>query len=166
MTAVADIQWSASLLRKETAMFPIKYDPFLKFAVAGAFTVLAAVCGPAGAGDQAQNLGPVGPNEPILTTVGGKRVIAFYLSGSGRCAVHAVMWDNENVSTDLSAVRVRVSLGPGQIIHIDTPVQESLDLECGKNAEKLAIVDTNRAVALGLTSKQPTESVKASAVGF
>ena len=31
------------------------------------------------------NFGPVGPNEPILTNVGTKRVIAFYVPDSGRC---------------------------------------------------------------------------------
>ena len=60
-------------------MFPIYQNAFSKLAAAGALVALVAVCTPAGAGDQAQNLGPVGANEPILTTVGDKRVIAFYL---------------------------------------------------------------------------------------
>ena len=39
------------------------------------------------ADEMAQNLGPVGPHEPILTTVGNKRVIAFSEPDNGHCAV-------------------------------------------------------------------------------
>jgi hypothetical protein len=42
----------------------------LKFAAMGCLTVLSALGTPARADDQAQNLGPVGPHEPIFTTVG------------------------------------------------------------------------------------------------
>ena len=44
---------------------------------------------PARADELAQNLGPVGPHEPILTTFGNKRVIAFYEPDQGRCFVNA-----------------------------------------------------------------------------
>jgi hypothetical protein len=43
---------------------------------------------PARADELAQNLGPVAPREPILTCVGGKRIIAFYQPDNGDCAVH------------------------------------------------------------------------------
>jgi sirohydrochlorin ferrochelatase len=42
----------------------------LKFAALGSLTVLSALGTTARADDQAQNLGPVGPHEPILTTFG------------------------------------------------------------------------------------------------
>ena len=59
--------------------------------MACAFVVLTTVSTVARAGDQAQNLEPVGPHEAILTTVGSKQVIAFYEPGSGQ----------ENKSLDL-----------------------------------------------------------------
>jgi hypothetical protein len=57
-------------------MFPLTRS--LSLAAAGAIVALTAVSIPARADELAQNLGPVGPREPILTTVGSKRVIAFY----------------------------------------------------------------------------------------
>jgi hypothetical protein len=44
-----------------------------------------------------QNLGPVGPHEPILTTVGNKRVLAFFEPGNGHCALQAVIWNTADV---------------------------------------------------------------------
>ena len=108
----------------------------------------------------------MGPHEPILTTVGSERVIAFFLPGSGLCAVHAVMWDNSNADTDVAATRVRVTLKPGQIVHIDIPEQDSLNFQCGKNAEKLAIVDNEHAVAPGIAIQQLGEPMKATTGGF
>ncbi len=60
-------------------------------ATAGALFVLTAASITARADELAQNLGPVGPHEPILTTIGSKRVIAFYEPDSGHCAFHAVV---------------------------------------------------------------------------
>ena len=146
-------------------MFPLTRS--LSLAAAGAVVALTAVSIPARADELAQNLGPVGPHEPILTTVGSQRVIAFYVPGSDRCALHAVVWDNTDAdAADTSAARVRVSLQPGQIVHIDTAEQESLNLQCGKNAEKLAVVDTDSLVAFGITTQQSDESMKANASGF
>src|SRR5262245_25331702 len=63
--------------------------------------VLAAFCALAGvaalsmaasAEEYTTNLGPVGPNEPILATVGGQRVIAFFVPERGSCAVNTIMW--------------------------------------------------------------------------
>ena len=66
---------------------------------------------PGYADDFAENLGPVGPNEPILTTVGSKRIIAFYVPGNGHCGINVVVWDRSDASGN-SAARVRVSLNP------------------------------------------------------
>jgi hypothetical protein len=117
-------------------MFPL--TRILSLAAAGALVAPASI--PARADELAQNLGPVGPHQPILTTVGSKRVIAFYVPDSGRCAVHAVVWNTTDVNAD-SAARIRATLDPRQMVHIDTAENKSLDLQCGDNAESLGIVD-------------------------
>jgi len=128
--------------------------------------VLTTVSTVARAGDQAQNLEPVGPHEAILTTVGSKQVIAFYEPGNGQCALHAVIWNSANVDDDVSAARVRIDLEPGQIVHIDSAENESLDLQCSANAEKLAVVHTDNLASFGIKTQQPEQPVKASASGF
>ena len=146
-------------------MFPLSRIQLLKFA-AGGLVVISILGPPARADELAQSLGPVGPHEPILTTVGSQRVIAFYMPGSDRCTLHAVVWDNTDADTGRSAARVRISLEPGQIVHIDSADNESLNLQCDKNAEKLSIVDTDGLVALGITNQQPGQALKANASGF
>ena len=66
---------------------------FLKFTAASSLLVLTAISTPAGADEMVQNLGPVAANEPILTTVGNQRVIAFYEPDNGHCAVNAIVYD-------------------------------------------------------------------------
>jgi hypothetical protein len=141
----------------------------LKFAVAGV-VVVCTLGTPARANELAQNLGPVGPHEPILTEVGSERVIAFYEPDNGRCAVNAVVFDKTDAYTGMTtAARVRVSLNPREIVHIDSADNESiksLSLQCGKNGEKLTIIDTNSLVASGITIQPPGQPIKASASGF
>ena len=110
---------------------------------------LTAASIPAHADELAQNLGPVGPDEPILTTVGSKRVIAFYTPDNGRCTFDAVVWDKADAEADAvySAVRVRISLNPGQMVQIDSPANKSLSLQCGDNTKTLAIVGPNKFIA-------------------
>ena len=120
----------------------------LGLAAASAFVALSAGGLPAYAEDVAQNLGPVGPHVPILTTVGNKRIIAFYEPGGDRCAINVVMWDNGDVSGD-SASRVRVNLNPRQMVGIDSPENKSINLECGESANTLALVDTDKVIASG-----------------
>ena len=126
----------------------------LKFAAAG--VVVACTLGtPARADELVQNLGPVGPHEAILTEVGSERVIAFYEPDNGRCAVHAVVFDKTDAYTGMTtAARVRVSLNPREMIHIDSADNESvksLNLQCGDDAESLALVDSNTRYASNLT---------------
>jgi hypothetical protein len=149
-------------------MFSITHDQLSKIAVAGAFVAVTSLSVPAIADELAQNLGPVGPHEPILTSVGSKRVIAFYLPGSDYCALQAVVFDKTDAYTGMTtAARVRISLEPGQIVHIDSTDNESLNLQCGKNAEKLTIVDTDSSsVASGSTIQSPAQSIKANVSGF
>src|SRR6476661_7597810 len=126
-------------------------NQLLKFAAAGG--VVACTLGtPAGADELAQNLGPVGPHEPILTEVGSERVIAFYEPDNGQCAVNAVVFDKTDAYTGMTtAARVRVSLAPGQTASIDSAENKSLTLKCGDDAETLAIVDSNTRFASNLT---------------
>ena len=141
----------------------------LKFAAAGV-AVVCTLGTPARAVELAQNLGPVGPHEPILTEVGSQRVIAFYEPDNGRCAVHAVVYDKTDAYTGVTtAVRVRVGLNPHETVHIDSTDNESLkslNLQCGKNAEMLTIIDTDSLVASGITSQPSGQPIKASASGF
>ena len=138
----------------------------LKFGAA--VVVVACILGtPARADELAQNLGPVGPHEPILTTVGNKRVIAFYEPDNGRCGVNAVVYDKTDAYTGMTtAARVRVSLNPHEIVHIDSTDNKTLNLLCGENAEKLTIVDTDSAVASGITIQPPRRPIEASTSGF
>ena len=146
-------------------MFLLSHNQFVSLAAAGAFVTLAAFNIPARADELVQLLDPVGPHQPIMASVGNKRVIAFYLPGSRNCALHAVIGDND-INADTPAVRIRVSLEPGQIVHIDTTENKSLNLQCGQNAEDLSIVDAEEAVAFGMTTQPNNEPVKASASGF
>jgi hypothetical protein len=136
-----------------------------KIVVVGAFAAFTCLSIPAVA-DELTNLGPVGPHQPILTSVGSKRVIAFYQPGTNQCAIHAVIWDKTKVDSDTSSARIRVSLEPGQIMYIDSVEGESLNLRCGSNAESLALVNTDNAVAFGITMQPSEQAVQASASGF
>ena len=113
----------------------------ISFAVGVVLAVTTASI-PARADELVQNLGPVGPHDPILTTVGSKRVIAFYEPNSGHCAFRAVVWNTTDVNAD-SASGFRADLNPRQMVRIDTAENQSLKLQCGDNAESLSIVDMN-----------------------
>jgi hypothetical protein len=52
-----------------------------------------------------------------------ERVIAFYEPDNGRCAVNAVVYDKTDAYTGMTtAARVRVSLNPRQMVHIDSTI--------------------------------------------
>jgi hypothetical protein len=76
-----------------------------------------------------------------------------------------VIGDND-INADTPAVRIRVSLEAGQIVHIDTTENKSLNLQCGSNAENLSVVDSEDAVAFGMTEQPGSQPVNASASGF
>ena len=100
----------------KSTMLTLNRNRLLGFAAAGAFVTLTALDLPARADELVQHLGPVGPHEPILTTFGNKRVIAFYEPDNGHCAVNAVVYDKTDADTGMTtAARVRVSLDPRQI---------------------------------------------------
>lgn len=144
-------------------MCSIDHHQCSKIAVIGALAAFTSLSVPAVA-DELNNLGPVGPHQPILASVGSERVIAFYLPGSNQCAMHAVIWDK--TKSEASPARIRISLEPGQMIHIDSVEGDSLNLRCEGNADRLALVDTNNAVAFGITTQPSLQPVQASASGF
>jgi hypothetical protein len=115
-------------------------------AAMAAALVLSTVSVPAHADDMAQNLGPVGPYDPILTSVGNKRVIAFYEPKNGHCDFRAVVWSVTDENAD-SVTRFQADLYPQQMVRVDTDSDKSLSLQCGDNAEQLSIVDTSRIIA-------------------
>jgi hypothetical protein len=126
-------------------MFPLSRN-FLKFAAAGGLVALTAVSTPARAGEMVQNLGPVGPHEPMITMVGSKRVIAFYVPGNGGCNVQAVIWNGDDTAAT-TAAGFRASLNPGQTASIDSAENKSLTLKCGNYAESLSAVATEQQFA-------------------
>jgi hypothetical protein len=128
-------------------MFPLSRN-FLKFAAASAIVAFTAVSTPSRADELIQHLGPVGPHEPILTTFGNKRVIAFYEPDNGRCAINAVVYDKTDADAGTTtAARVRVNLNPREVVYVDTTDNKTLTLKCGDYAETLSVVDTDRQVA-------------------
>jgi len=118
----------------------------LSLAAASALVALTGVNPSARAEELAQNLGPVRPHEPILTTVGNKRVLAFFEPGNGHCALQVVVWNTADINADTTA-RIRTDMSPRQMVRIDTPDNKSLQLQCGENADSLAIVDNKDFVA-------------------
>jgi hypothetical protein len=95
----------------------------------------------ASADELSRNQGPVGPYEPIITTIGAKRVLAFYVPEKNGCAVSAVVWDQDaNTGTKpYSSSRVRLELTPGQSVQLDSTGNESLGLKCGDGATTLTL---------------------------
>ena len=59
-----------------------------------------------------------------------------------------MIWNTADLNAD-SASRVRTNLNPRQMVSIDTPDNESLKLQCGNNADRLAIIENNDFVAAG-----------------
>ena len=114
----------------------------LSFAAAGALVALTTASTSARSYELLEHLGPVGPNEPIITTAGSKRVIAFYVPDNGRCSFNAVVWDRADAEADAvySAVQVQITLQPRQIAHVHDDDNSSLNLMCGDEAANLAIV--------------------------
>ena len=96
--------------------------------------------------ENAVNLGPVKKFEPILTSVGEKRVVAFYEPEGTNCRLYASVWE-EIASETRFAMRVRLSLNPHQHVQIDGPDGKSLTLMCGDKGSTLAVVGDSPLVA-------------------
>jgi hypothetical protein len=137
-------------------MFPLSRN-LLKLAAAGSIIALSAAThspyaqtlaavSPPSAEGMVQRLGSVGPHEPLLTTVGTKRIIAFFVPDNGQCNVQAVLWNADDIEAK-SAAGVRFALNPSQTASIDSSPTETFTLKCGDHAESLASVDTDHEVA-------------------
>ena len=122
-------------------------------AAAGALAALTVTGAPAHADQPLTNLGPVGPNEPILVTVGNQRVIAFYVPQRGECAVNAVVWKDADPDAPYSSARVRISLKPGQMFQLDGGQRQSMSLLCGADASTLAVAAPAELILAGASGK-------------
>ena len=115
---------------------------FKRLVAIGTLVIAGAMSVPLRADDQAQNLGPVGPHEPILSPVGSKRVIAFYEPDGGHCGLRVVVWSPTDVDAT-STIGLRMRLIPQQVMYIVTPENGSLGLQCTDGAETLAVVQSD-----------------------
>lgn len=112
----------------------------LSLAAATALTMLAST--DMASADQAQvNLGPVGPYEPIVATVGDKRIIAYYAPEGGKCAISAVVFDTSTTDRGQTPSRVRVALHPGELFHLDSVVDQTVVMTCGPHAEMITVLN-------------------------
>jgi hypothetical protein len=130
-------------------------------AAAGMLVALTAATSPGHAEELLQNLGPVGPHEPILTDVGTKRVIAWFRPDGSGCAVTGVVWNRTDVE-GTSTAGVRIRLDPGQVVHFDSSYNDkSLNLKCAEDAGTLSIVNDEELVAFDI-ERRPTMRASAS----
>jgi hypothetical protein len=120
---------------------------------AGALFALAAGPAPAFAGEWVNNLGPVGPHEPILVNLGDQRVVAFFVPQHGGCAVNAVTWKDTGPNAPYASARVRILLKPGQIMQIDGAHPHAMGLLCGVDASNLAATASAELIAAGAVEK-------------
>jgi len=135
---------ASSHSQRNTTMFTLSQKRLLNVTAASALVGLAFINTPLAADGPAAHARPAGPHEPILASVGVRRVVASFATDFGHCAVNASVWDSIEAQAD-SALRIRVSLSPGQLLHIDSLEAEtkSLDLECGDDAKTLPIADAS-----------------------
>lgn len=123
----------------------------LSFAAASALTVLA-FANLASADQPRANLGPVGPYEPILATVGDTRMVAYYERDGGKCAVSAVVFDASVTGGGQASTRVRLSLHPGEILNVGGVEDQTVMLTCGPNAARLIVL--NRGEVLTMSARK------------
>ena len=123
------------------------------FAAAGALLALAAGPAPAFVGEWVNNLGPVGPHEPILVNFGDQRIVAFFVPERGACAVNAVTWKETGPDAPYASARVRILLKPGQIMQIDGAHSHAMGLLCGADASNLAATASAELIAAGAVEK-------------
>lgn len=126
-------------------MFPLSGN-FLRWAAASALVALAITATPAIAEEMYEKLGPVAAHEPILTKVGSKRLVAFFVPGNGQCNVQVVIWNADDMEAK-SAGGIRVSLNPGQTAAIDSSPTEFVTLKCGDRAETLVAIGNTQQFA-------------------
>ena len=121
-------------------------------AIAAFCAVLLGAAAPAFAQEPLNNLGPVGPREPILVQSGTQRVVAFYVPERGACAVNAVTWKDQGSDEPYASTRIRISLKPGQMVQLDGAQRQSMSLVCGADAAMLALAAPPELIVTGSTS--------------
>lgn len=130
----------------------VSRSQFATISAAAAMIALTLGNSFAGAQEPMSHLGPVGPYEPILATVGTQRLIVFYVPDSGRCSINAVVFDSTTApDVPYSAARVRVNLWPGEVFHLDGTQQKSVDLRCNEGAATLALSGPAELMTAGTT---------------
>ena len=145
---VAKLKIILSAEMKEIVMYPIT-----KITAASMLVGFAAATSPAQAEPLPQNLGPVGPDQAILTDVGHKRVLAWYQPDSVGCAVTAVAWNRTDVE-GTSTAGIRIRLDRGQIVHFDSAYNvEPLNLKCADDASTLSIIEDGELVTFGMADR-------------
>lgn len=119
----------------------LRKSRILSMAAASVLTALA-VADMASADERHRaNLGPVGPNEPILATFGDKRMVAYYEPDGDTCSVSAVLFDTSPNGGGEASTRVRVELHPGEIFNLDAVADRRVMLTCGPNASMLTVLN-------------------------
>lgn len=113
----------------------------LPVAAASVLTVLAFTHMASAAEQARANLGPVGPNQPILATIGDKRMIAYYERDNGNCKVSAVVFDASPKGGGRGSMRVRVALHPGELLNFDGVDNQRVVLTCGPDAKRLLVLN-------------------------
>ena len=81
-------------------MFTLSQKRLLNVIAAGALVGLAFINTPLAADGPAAHARPAGPHEPILASVGVRRVVASFATDFGHCAVNASVWDSIEAQAD------------------------------------------------------------------
>ena len=87
----------------------------------------------------------------MLSNLGPNALIAFYNPEDGKCAVQVVTWQRADTGA-IGATRSRVTLNPEQQMNIDS-IEDSLTLQCGKNASSIMLVPPAVSASFGTAKK-------------
>jgi hypothetical protein len=87
---------ASSHSQSNTTMFTLSQKRLLNVTAASALVGLAFINTPLAADGPAAHARPAGPHEPILASVGVRRVVAVasFATDFGHCAVNASVWDS------------------------------------------------------------------------
>jgi len=91
------------------------------------------------------------PIQSISYEFGSKVMSGFFIQQASSCLVHLMIIEKIDPDQPLrmTATRVRLALGPGQIAGLDSEEGRSINLKCGEGAETLEVTvgDRERLVA-------------------
>ena len=142
--------------QRNTTMFTLSQTRLssvilLNVIAAGALVALAFVNTPVAAGGADAKMRPAGPHEPILASVGVRRVVASFATDFGHCAVNASVWDSIEAQAD-SAIAHQRQPDPGQLLHIDSLEAETKSLESRVWRRCQDAADSRRKLAVDATA--------------